>query len=450
MKTLEQNSKPGWQKAALITLLALSTASTIFADGIDRDGVGAKSMSLGGADVAWPEDPLTSLSSNPAGLGFLQGNKIDLGADGVLPTGHFSNRAGTNGQMDSDLRAFPEGAAGFHLGKLPVTLGIGFYPESGLLADWHYNDVPGGTGGTTTYGYQEYKSEIIVLRTAFGMGIQITPQLSIGGSVGLIYNQNQLVMPYIFQNEPTLPLGFKTLLNLQTEGWGADGNFGIQYHPVDNLQLGVSYKTESRVVTTGNAYGDANTQLANLGLGGANPAFHYDAEVVNVFPQSVSTGFAWKFQPQWTLSGQIDWVDWSSFNSLPVRLTNGGNPDINGVVGSNTLNDQIPLKWSDRLVYRTGIEYAINDNWSLRAGYIFGKSPVPDSTLTPLTAVITENTLTTGIGYQHGAFGVDLAYQYALPISRTVTMSQLEAGEANGSTVKISIHTFALTASYKF
>jgi len=438
-------------KTALIALLALAISPAAHADGIYRDGVGAKSMSLGGADVAWPEDPLSALSTNPAGLGFLHGNQIDLGAGGVLPNGHFSNRVDTNGSMSDELTAFPEGAAGFYLGKVPVTLGIGFYPESGLLANWHYQDVPGGADGKTTYGYQQYKSEIIVLRTAFGIGFLITPQLSFGASVGLLYNKNELVMPYIFQHEPTLPPGFKTLLNLETDGWGVDGNLGFQYHPTDNLQLGISYKVPSRIVTHGDAYGDANVQLANLGLGGARPDFHYDAEVDNTFPQSVSTGLAWKITPQWTFSGQVDWIDWSdAFDMLPVKLTNGNNQDVNGVVGSNTLNDSIPLKWSDRLVYRAGIEYAINDNWSLRAGYIFGKSPVPDSTLTPLTAVITENTITMGVGYRRGNYSVDLAYQYSIPVSRTVSVSELQAGEANGSTVKVSIQTFALTASIKF
>lgn len=434
----------------MIALLALSTVPSLYADGIYRDGVGAKSMSMGGADVAWPEDPLSSLSNNPAGLGFLQGNQVDIGATSSLLTGHYSNRADTDARLSNNFSGLPEGAAGFRLGGLPVTVGVGFYPESGLLADWHYNDVPGGADGKTTYGYQEFKSEIIVLRTAFGFGIQINPQLTIGGSVGLIYNENKLEMPYVFQNQPSLPRGFKTLLNLQTAGWGTDGNFGIQYKPNDQLQLGLAYKTQSQIETHGDAYGDAGAQLTNLGLGAAQHQFHYDAEVDNTFPQSVSAGLTWKPQSKWTLSGEIDWVDWSVFNTLPVKLTNGSNTDINGVVGSSSLGDSIPLDWSDHLVYRAGVEYAINENWSLRAGYIYAKSPVPDSTLTSVTAVIGEHTLTTGVGYHRGAYGVDLAYQYTIPASRTVSESALAGGESSGSTVKLSVQTFTLTASVKF
>lgn len=436
--------------AALGLLLLLSLPPHLQAAGIYPDGTGAKSMSLGGADVGWADDPLTSLADNPAGLGFMDGGMFTLGDTTVYPAGHFSNRADSDGYMTDRLTTAIEGAAGVQLGGSPVRVGAGFFPEAGMDGDWRYIDPPGGTGGTTSYGFQQQRSEIIVLRTAVGIAAQITPRLSIGASVGLIYNENKLQAPYIFQNEPALPPGFKTLLNLQTSGWSADGNVGVQYHPIDDLLLGLVYKTESRVRTTGDAWGNAGAQLDALGLGAAQHTFHYDAEVDNVFPQSVSAGATWKACPKWTFSGQMDWIDWSQFDMLPVKLTNGSNGDIDSVVGSSSLNDSIPLKWTDQLVYRTGVEYHLNDNFTLRAGYIYGKSPVPTSTLTPLTAAITENTLTAGIGYAIGRFSIDAAYQYSLPKTRTVAVSGLAAGEYDDSSVKVSIQTFTVTASVKF
>jgi long-chain fatty acid transport protein len=439
-----------WLKTTLVLLFVFSVASGLRADGIYRDGVGAKSMSLGGADVAWADDPLTSLADNPAGLGFMKSSMITLGGVSVLPEGHYSNRVDSNGSLNDRLTSWIEGAAGVKLENSPVSLGIGFYPEAGLEGDWHYSDVPGGAGGTTTYGLQQQKSEIILLRTAAAIAVQLTSKLSVGASVGLVYNENKLVTPYVFQNEPTLPPGFKTLLNLQTSGFSADGNVGLQYHATDTLLLGLVYKTQTSIHTYGDAYGNAGAQLDALGLGAAQHGFHYDAEVDNVFPQSVSAGATWKALPKWTFSGQIDWIDWSTFDMLPVKLTNGSNADVNGVVGSNTLNDSIPLRWSDELVYRMGVEYQLNDNFALRAGYIYGKSPVPSSTLTPLTAAITENTFTTGIGYTQGRYSVDAAYQYSIPATRSVGTSGLLAGEYSDSSVKVSIQTFALTVGVKF
>ena len=437
-------------KALLVALLLFSAGRNLPAGGIDRDGTGAKSMSLGGADVGWTNDPLTSLADNPAGLGFMNGGMLNLGDTTVYPSGHFSNRVDPNGYMTDRILTAPEGALGTQINHSPVRVALGFFPEAGLDGDWRYIDPPGGAGGTTSYGFQQQRSEIIELRTAVGMGIQFTSELSLGASVGLVYNENKLQAPYIFQNEPALPPGFKTLLNLQTSGWSADGNVGLQYHPADDVLLGVVYKTETRVRTTGDAYGNANAQLAAAGLGGVPSAFHYDAEVDNVFPQSVSGGGSWIASPKWTLSGQIDWIDWSQFDMLPVKLTNGSNTDINGVVGSSSLSDSIPLKWTDQLVYRTGVEYHLTDDFALRAGYIYGKSPVPTSTLTPLTAAITENTITAGIGYTHGRFSVDAGYQYSLPTTRTVGLSGLQAGEYDDTSVRVSIQTFTVTATVRF
>src|SRR5207248_7495166 len=134
------------------------------------------------------------------------------------------------------------------------------------------------------------------------------------------------------------------------------------------------------------------------------PDFRYDAEVDTHFPQMVAAGLSWDVLPRWRLNFQIDWIDWSSsFNRLPIKLTNGNNADINGIVGSDTIKEEPRLSWHDRFVYRVGVEYAVLDNLSLRLGYAYGQSPVPDATLTPLTGVIMEHTIGAGAGYCWGS-----------------------------------------------
>lgn len=421
------------------------------ANGIYRNGVGARAMSLGGADVAWAEDPLGALSANPAGLGFLQKPTLNLGFVGAVADGDYSNSVNDDGRLRNAFVGLPEGALGMPLGSSPVKIGLGVYPESTLVADWKYVDPPGGADGATSYGQRKHDSEILVVRSALGVGVEVSPKLSLGASVGLIYNENTLEAPYIFQNEPKLPSGFKTLLDLHTWGFGWNVNAGVLFRPHETVQLGAAYQSETVVHSQGDAFGNASTQLANLGLGGARPDFHYDAEVLNVFPQMVSGGVSWKFHPRWRLALQLDWINWSdAFNKLRINLRDGNNADINGVVGSDSLGDKVPLKWEDRFVYRGGIEFAVTDYLLLRGGYLYGKSPVPDGTLTPLTAAIMEHTVTAGVGYRRGPFGVDLAYQWDLPVTQNVNTSKLLAGEYSNSRVEVGIHWVALTTSYRF
>jgi long-chain fatty acid transport protein len=178
--------------------------------------------------------------------------------------------------------------------------------------------------------------------------------------------------------------------------------------------------------------------------------FHYDADVRNIFPQEVSAGMSWKFDPQWRLALQIDWANWGdAFNTLPVSLKNGSNAGVNGALGS-AFEDKVPLNWKDEFVYRAGIEYDVTKKLALRAGYAYGQSPVPNSTLTPMTAAIMENTFTVGAGYQWKYVALDVAYQYDLPAERHVGTSGLLSGEYSNSSTSVSIHTLALTARITF
>ncbi len=409
-------------------------------------------MSLGGADVAWSSDPLGALGLNPAGLSSLDHPTLNVGATGVFPYGDFSNRLQRNANLDENAAFGPDTAFGSRLGSSPFSLGFGVIPDAFLGASYVFRDPPGGLDGKTTYGVQRSHSEIELLRFATGMSVALTSKLAIGATLGLSYNKNSLDAPYVFQTQHQIA-GFKTLLNLDTDGWGWNATTGLIYRPIDTLQLGLAYKSETVIHSHGDAYGDAGAQLRSLGGGFASvqPTFHYDAEVDNSFPQQVSAGVSWKCCARVRLSAQIDWVDWhNSFNNLAVKLKNGNNRDLNNFLGSKPLEDDIPLHWKDRLVYRTGLEYSLTKDVTLRGGYSYGASPVPTETLSPLTAVITEHTLTAGVGYRWKQFDFDLGYEWDIPVTRSVGMSGLRSGELNGSTTTVGVQALSFVTTMHF
>jgi len=77
---------PTW----VVAIFLLFAGSRLLANGIYGNGTGARSMSMGGTDVAWAESPLEAMGDNPAGLGFLTTREFDLGGVVVVPEGHFS------------------------------------------------------------------------------------------------------------------------------------------------------------------------------------------------------------------------------------------------------------------------------------------------------------------------------------------------------------------------
>ncbi len=430
--------------AAAAVLLACSVAS---AASLYQDGAGARAMSMGGAGTAVAADPLSALFDNPAALSDLKDWTAQAGVNGALVQGSFHNRVNRDADLD-EVGAIGEFAAVIPLG--PVRLGLGINPDIAARVRWHYEDAPGGADGATSYGFRRNESSILLLRSAVGASWQVLPSLSVGATVGLLYNRNELHTPYVFQSQRVLRTA-KTLLDLDTDGLGWNAQGALRWRPIPALSLNVVYTSSSRVGTDGRATGNAGVQLANLGLGAAQRDFAYDAQVTNEFPQQVSAGVAWEGIPKWTLSAQFDWINWSdAFDTLPVRLTHGSNADLNGLVGSARLNDDTPLRWRDQYVERIGLERTLGEHWSVRAGYAYGNNPVPAGTLTPLTAAIMEHLITAGVGFRMGRFQVDGAYQFYVPASGRVRRSELAAGEYSNSVTEVTIQSLNLSVAVKF
>jgi len=432
--------------AILISLVGSVSAQTVGALG---NGVSSRSIALGGATVASSLTPLEAMQSNPAALTQVEGRSVDLSFSSLFATGKFTNSADNNGSIAPFAGALPYGALGMPLGSGRLKLGVSVAPDVMMSANWKYLDPAGGINDTT-YGLQRNKSAILGMRYAGGLGFAVNKKLSIGGTFGVINNRNTLQAPYIFQQEPTLA-GAKVLLDLHTAGYGYNGTFGALYTPSSKITVGVSYKTKTTVHSHGDASGNARQQFDALGATTFQGDFHYDAEVVTKFPQAFSAGVSWQAHKRFRLNLQGNWIDWSnSFDHLPVFLTNGSNQDLNGFVGSDALNDVIPVRWKDQGVFGLGIESPMGEHFTFRGGYSYATNPVPSSTLTPMTAAILQNTLGTGFGYSKGRYNLDLAYQVQLPASQSVGTSSLLSGEYNNSKVEVAVHSLTLGTKIHF
>lgn len=433
----------------IVGLAVLLLANFSSANGINRNGSGARSMAMGGASVADRDDYFASMALNPSLLSYVDGVDLSIGVVGALAEGTFDNGSDRLGYLDDRGGAFPEVVLRSSLGS---NLGLGFslVPEEIRIADWVYEDLPGGIDGDTSYGSRTHRSEILGVRAAVGLGWQVTDTLSIGVSGGAVYNQNRLKAPYIFQSHPALA-GFKTLLDLETDGVGLNGDIGLTWEVTKSLTVGLSYRTPTRISTEGTARGDIGEQLASLGLDQVPSTFAYRAEVENEFPQSATGGISWQVTEKTRVAFQVDWIGWErAFDNLTVNLSDGTNESINGLLGSDEIVDSVPLDWDDQFVYRAGIEHRLSEEWALRLGYSYGKAPMPTSTTTPMTAAISEHTVGVGVGYARGPYRVDLSYQWDLPATQQLSDSRILSGEYKNSKVGLEAHWLALTVGYDF
>jgi long-chain fatty acid transport protein len=181
------------------------------------------------------------------------------------------------------------------------------------------------------------------------------------------------------------------------------------------------------------------------------PDFRYDARVMTALPQVVSAGFTWQATEWLRWVGQVEWADWSNaFDRLDITLTGGNNADLNGFLGTDRIDDTVPLRWKDTWVFRTGFEVPVSDAIRLRAGYAFGESPVPAETMTPMSAAILEHLVTAGAEWTRDRWSIGLAYQYGFESSQGVGASDLRSGEFTGSSTRLEFHGFGLTTTYRY
>ncbi len=134
---------------SILTAVLVAAPLEGLADGVLRDGAGARAMSLGGASVGSPDLPLEALFSNPAGLGFADASLLQIGGVGGFARGNFPyNAANNNSPLHQGVGAIPEAAFVQPLESLPLAFGLAVIPESLASVDWRFTDAPGGLDGS--------------------------------------------------------------------------------------------------------------------------------------------------------------------------------------------------------------------------------------------------------------------------------------------------------------
>jgi long-subunit fatty acid transport protein len=446
---------------SLLTLLSLSfllpgRSTQAQSAGALGNGLSAASISRGGTLVAEHGDPLEAVEGNPAGLAGIRNRIVDVDALALFAQGSFRNSVDSDGHLRPFSGTLPYGAVGLPIkGRFSAAAAI--TPDFLMRATWHYSDPPGTAD--VSYGFQKNESEFVAVRGSMTLAFAPSPKWAFGAGLGLVYNTNTLHAPYIFQEQPELA-GLKVLVDLHTRGFGWNGNAGVQWQPTDRLRFGAAWKSPTFIPSHGDVNGSASALFAALGVG-ANPTFHYGAEVDNHLPQTATAGLRWQQSRRVRLAFEGGWSDWgNAFENLPVKLKDGSNAVINSVAGSAAIRDEIPLHWKDQGTFRGGIEVPVKQ-WTARAGYSFLSNPVPSSTITPLTAAILSNGLSTGLGWQPESSGNhpplvpsswswDVAYQLQLPASQSVGQSSLKAGEYSDTSIHVMTQSVTVSARLNF
>lgn len=444
--------------ALCLGMFALVVAPNIVsAEGFRIIEQSASGTAQGGAFAAQADDP-SAIHFNPAGMTQLRRVQVSFGTNIAGGSIDFTSSQGlgsTTGNFGGTI--FNPPPSNFYL---TANLGdLGMESLRGLSV---------GLGVTSPFGIQTRYPNNAPFRTSAIFAalplLDIKPtfayrfnkHVSVGAGADIYTFSNMIGEGHfeLQQGIPGLPAG---MTEVNGNGTTAGYNFSVLVTP----WLKKIGEIEKPIVNLGVVYRSAVTfdLSGDFLVNGMKVA---DAEIRFPLPDVVTVGMAyWPVRNQtdeWKLEFDIDYVDWSDFDSVDVTLSNA--PTVTS----------IPQNWNKTWVAMVGTEYKWLDpawlpNWNiaLRAGYVRSNTPIPARTFNPAVPGADYNAYSTGVGvmcHEGGNFlgfipcgsvgkamGLDLAYQAIVYEPRTVLGNQDPSVDGTYNTI---IHVGAVNMRVNF
>jgi len=365
------------------TALALAAASLLAGpacatDGYFANGYGMKSIGMGGAAVAVAQEPFAG-AVNPASGAFL-GNEWELGASWFSPDRSASRSGSGLANIDGSVTS---GSNNF------------FIPEFGI--NWNYG--PELAFGITVYGNggmnTNYPGGQIPVTSAcaqFRQGQGAPYNLLCGsGNLGVDYSQ-LAIAPYVsWQFLKGQSIGVAPLITYQrfkAEGLQAFDNPGFSTSPgsVTNNGYDDSWGVGVRVGWLGqftDAFALGVTYSSKISMGNFDRYQGLFAQQGGFdVPSSFGVGIALRPAPQWLIAldyERIFYDDVPSVNNPSALIGSCAAGQRSACLGGDS---GAGFGWQNIDVWKIGVQYALNDQWTIRAGYNNSGNPVEPQNVT--------------------------------------------------------------------
>ncbi len=372
--------------ASLVTVMAAGTA---MAGSFRIPESGAAAMAQGNAFVGQADDP-SAVHHNVAGITGLEGNQFMAGLTVITPESEFKS-VGMKDQTFYPPYLFYTN----HLGDGDWWLGFGVNSPFGLGTDWD-NTAPFNVTFIGAFGIPvTTKTELEIAKIAPVLAYKVNDKFSIG--FGPEY-YNVLSVEY---NGGGLPLGVPTPFSLKGDGDGYGFTVGGLYQASDVLRIGLSYHSG----VTAKLSGDAVSLPGNTT---ADAAYTGRAKLDLNIPDTYAIGINYLASDQFSINVDLDFTQWSDYDKLVFKTAAG--------VEQLTVDKN----YDNVMAWRLGGSYYVDDNWTIRFGYLAEPTPVIESTFDPRLPDADATAISVGGGYDAGSWAINGAYMALTKDDRTV------------------------------
>jgi long-chain fatty acid transport protein len=412
-------------------------------NGYFTHGYGMKAKGMGGAATATAEDTFGG-AVNPAKMVFV-GDRIDFGADLFSPRRSVSRQGETafggfyNGGSDSDSNYFVVPEFGYNRMISPnLSLGVTVYGNGGMNTDFNAPlagppfAACGAAQANMLLGCGRLGVDMMQLIVAPTAAYKLNQNHSIGISPLLAYQRFKVDGLQAFQSISSAPANVTNLGYDSSTGWGV--RVGWMGKLSDSVTLGAAYSSKMSMSNFDKYRG------LFAGQGGFD------------IPENYNAGIAVKANPQTTVAFDIQRINYSNITSIANGVLNSlTNPGVTCLLGTACGSG---FRWQDQTVYKLGFEYEQNKQWTWRAGFNYGKSPIGntsnDISFNIIAPGVVEKHLTLGLTYKTSSGG-ELTVSYMHAFSNTVTGPSAIStmlGGANFGTESLKMYQDSIGIAY--
>jgi long-chain fatty acid transport protein len=321
----------------------------------------------------------SSMFYNPGALSIMK-NKYDfsLGASFIMAKVVFQKDA-TDYQAKTDN---PIGTPFYFYGAGKITdklvVGLGVYTPFGSSTTW--DDDWAGQMLIQNISL----SAIYYQLTA---SYQINEKIGIGA--GFVYATGKVDL------NKALPYN-NSKANLEGNTGNIGFNVGVYFEPNNKFSFGIDYRSK---IIMKMKDGDATFTVPSALSSNLPKDNKFDAELP--MPANLDFGVAFNVNEKLTLAAEVNWVMWSTYDSLIFTFKESG----------DLLNSANPREYKDSWIIRIGGQYQLNDKLTLRAGGYYDPTPTNEKYFNPETVSLNTTGLTLGLSYQPiENLTIDLSY----------------------------------------
>lgn len=398
--------------------------STLLANGFNNPPVGAAYLGRGGGNYVYGEDG-GAMAYNPANLLELE-RSLNASLTLGLVDAQFTGPAGRTGNTRDNHKWLPNLFAVYPLADKNLTLGLGISTPHGQSTVW---EVDGPFAGAFPHD-----AEMLTLNFNPTLAGKINEKLSYGVGADIFWSELSFeqVFPWsVVTGLPSTPPG---MAEASGDGTGVGANIGLLYQLDERQRIGLSYRSSVKV----DYEGDFNLSGIPAPLGGlvaSESSFGSEIE----FPSRIGAGYGIQLNEKLRVGADLEWIEYSSYDVLPVDL------GVNNAAG--LFPPSIPQNWDDIVNLFFGGDYQLDETFTLRAGYAFLETPIPDLTLAPTIPDADRHVLSLGLGVRLDDIQVDLGYAYSIYDDVDITGNVHPAGIGS---YDLESHLLELTLNFTF